>query len=321
MLNFRLHRSGCFSAATAAAALISVSCQRSHSRTEWWQGEQERIALNQQLALMRYRVEVADASGFDELKRLDSLREADTLRLQALRQQRLALNSEVVGLEEKWSDFQSLAIGEQRHRAMGKTFKTFQLMSGRKFQDVLVAAIDDAGVTIRHADGSARLRFKDLDSAQQEFFGLEEDLASAAEKREAQAASAYERDIESQMALIRQQEILVSDVARRAEMVAAERNRSQQLAAQRVAAARDRPLARPATRFGSRSWSDSSSYSNYRSYRPVYRYVYYSAPAYKSSFRAVASPQPGRRAGTGCLYPAGSPKCKSLVDTTFPSAR
>jgi hypothetical protein len=270
---------------------------------------------------MRYRVEHRDMSGFDELKRLDSLREADTSLVQSLRQQRLALNSEVVGLEEKWNNFQSLAIREQRHLAMGKTFKTFQLVSGRKFQDVLVAAIDDAGVTIRHADGSARLRFTDLDTGQQAFFGLEEDLASAAEEKEAQAASAYERGIESQMEIIRQQEILVSDGARRAEMVAVERNRSQQLAAQRVAAARDRPLAQPATRFGSRSWSDSSFYSNYRSYRPVYRYVYYSAPAYNGGFRAVASPQPGRPAGSGCLYPAGAPKRKSLVDSTLPSAR
>lgn len=321
MVRLKVHRPGFLAAPLVAAALASMSCQRSHFQAEWWQGEQERIALSQRLELLRYRAERSDSSGFDELKRLDGLRESSKSLLDSLRQQRVALKTEVTALEEKWDDFQTSAIQGQRQCALGTTFKTFQSAAGRKFQDVSVAAIDDAGVTIRHADGSARLRFADLDSGQQAFFGLEADLASAAEEKEAHDEIAYDRGIESQMAMIREQEIEVSERARREEMAAAERKFSQQLAVQRVASAKVSPLSLPATRFGSRSWSYSSNYSSYRSYYPVYRYVYYRPSTTNCNFRTTASPQPFRPAATGCLPPAIAPRCKSLVDTTLPFIR
>lgn len=262
------------------------------------------------MGLKSYRLAQASGKDLDGLARLRDSTEATAVSLRALRQQRLTVGDEVAALEGQWSGFREAAIREQRQRAMGKTFETLDLVTGRKFREVSVAAIDDAGVTIRHADGSARLGFADLDSAQQVFFGLEADLALVAEKEDARAVAAYERWIETRMAIVHERETWDSEIAKREELAA--QQKWAQLAAQHVAASQVRPLAQAATSVGSRSWGYSGDYSSYRAYRPTYRYIYcYSTPSYNSSCPTVVSGQCTPAKGRGKVPPSIDPKCKS----------
>jgi hypothetical protein len=141
----------------------------------------------------------------------------------------------------------------------------------------------EPGVTLRHGDGSARLRFADLDPSQRDFFGLEESAALAAVQQESRDAFAYERWIDSGVAAVREKESRVSaEVERRAQLAREERAR---IASQQLLAASDRALAQPAKSVGS---SYSRYDSSYRSRRPTYRYIYhnpsnYCAPRYQRS--------------------------------------
>lgn len=308
--------------AITAAAFFAAGCGKNQNQAAWWQGEQERIALSHQLGLKEYRFEQVHTHDFEELQGLRKAVEAATSALRSLRQQQLSLSVEVVSLEGTWGGFREAAIRNQRQRAIGKAFETIQLVSGRKFQQVRVSAIDDAGVTIRHADGSARLRFADLNAEQQVVFGLEADLALAATGREADAVAHYERWVDEQMTVVHEKAKIDSEIARGDE-VAARQQRSQ-LASQQAAVSETRALAQAATSVGS-SWGYSRYYSNYRTYRPTYYNVYDSAPSSRSkdwgtavSARPVV-PQFTRSTGTGCASPVMEPKCRSFANTTLPS--
>jgi hypothetical protein len=156
-----------------------------------------------------------------------------------------------------------------------------------------------------------------LDAKQRVFFGLEADLARAAEQQETQDAADYERWVEAQMVAIDDKKLKDSEIAKSDEL-AARRTRAE--AAQVLAANSNvRPLARPATNVGSRSWSYSGSYSNYRTYRPTYRYVYYNnTPAYYCR-PPVYSVYPGLPSSPYGYTPPVTPVIKSFADTTIPS--
>jgi hypothetical protein len=314
-------RTGPSLVALAAGVFLSVSCDRGSSQAEWWQGEQERIGLSQQLELKKYRFEQVSNRDLESLERLRNATETAASALRSLRQQHLTLSHEVASLEGNWGEFRESTIRNQRHRAIGKTFESVLLASGRKFQGVTVAAIDDAGVTIRHADGSARLRFVDLDSDQRLFFGLEADLALEAANKEAEATVAYERWIDDRMAIVHEQERKDSEAARREDL--ALRQERSRLASQNAAASKTRALAQAPTAFGNRSWGYSGYYSTYRTYRPTYRPVYYySTPSYNNCRTFVSPrtvfPQSAWSSGTGCVSSSVVPKCKSFANTTLP---
>ena len=310
---------------TTLVAVLSVGCKNDQSQAEWWQGEQERIALMHQVELKQYRISQTDVAGFDEVQRLGKLTESSTELLGSLNRQRQVLTEELSLLERNLAELKEATIRDQRNRAIGRTFKSFESASGRKFEEVSVAAIDDAGVTIRHADGSARLRFADLDPEQQVFFGLEADLAFAAEEKESRAAVAYEREIDNQMAVLREQEDRTSQTNRRVEL--ASKRKSSLLAAQQVAETKAGPLAKAATPFGSRSWGYSrysSSYSSYRdpayrTYSPTYRYVYnYVVPRYNSYCPPTPITRSAGTVGSGYVSPPVSTQRRSFANTTLP---
>lgn len=310
--------------AITMASLSSVGCHKDQAQAEWWQGEHARITLVHQVELEHYRVSQGNFSGFAELKRLGGLTQDRAGRLESLGRQRRALNEELALLERKWIDLQETTIRNQRNRAIGRTFKSFESASGRQFQEVSVAAIDDAGVTIRHTDGSARLRYADLNPEQQVLFGLDADLASAAEKRESMAAITYEREIDGRMAVLQEQEKKNAERIRRDEL--SSKRSSSLLAAQQVDTSKARPLARAATPFGGRSWGNSG----YSSYRSSYRYSgYRSYPSYRYVYNYVV-PSPGRygpttpttryteAARSGCDSPSAASGRQSFANTTLP---
>ncbi len=301
--------------ALGGAVLLSVSCQRSEDQAEWWQGEQERITLSHQVELKEYRFSKSQASGCEEIVKMRPLIRTNMDLIRNLNQQRITLEDEIGLLEGELASFKQSAIPRQRDRALGRTFETMVLPSGRTFMQVKVAAINDAGVTIRHAEGSARIKFSDLNSEQRAFFGLEMDLAVAAEKKELESAVDYERAIDSQLAAMKTQDKLTAEAARREEQYL-QSNRAR-VASPQIASSSVRPLAQPATSFGNRSWSSSGYYSTYRSYRPAYRYVYCNSPSYTRPCPSISSSNYARGIESGFSSSPIANKCKSFSKTTL----
>lgn len=249
--------------------LFSSGCQKKAAQAEWWQGEQQRLELTHHLALKEYQFQ---QSGFSEIEVLTALRASNQLaeaRLQSLVAQRSDLTVELETMERQRVAHKENSLRQQRRNAIGQTFREFYAADGRKFQNASVVSIDEAGVTIRHADGSARLRYMDLNPEQRDYFGLEESASLAAVERETREALAYERWIDHGVAAVQEKKSRASDEQRREQQLA--REERARVAAQQLVAANDRALAQPAKSFGN---GYRRYYSSYRSSRPTYRYIY-----------------------------------------------
>ncbi|MEO5912724.1 MAG: hypothetical protein ABIS50_00710 [Luteolibacter sp.] len=269
--------------AALAVALLAAGCEKKDGNIAWWQGEQERIELSHQLALKEFRYEQLGSSDLPELERLRRANQATAASLKSLKQQQVALNGEFEDLQGNLEDFHEATIQNQRNRAIGRSFPELVSLSGRTYRGVTVASIDDAGVAIHHIDGTARLRYQDLDAKQQLFFGLEAEPALAAVERESQNAAAYERWIDDQMVALGEKNDETAKLNQRNAAIA-KANRSS-VAARQVVAANTRALAKPASSVGSGSSRYYSGYHSYRSYRPTYyRYVYYTPNYYRPAF-------------------------------------
>lgn len=256
-------------------ALLSVGCQKREDRAEWWEGERQRMELEHQFALKDYQLQQSGYGRMEELEKLRASNLAAKEQLNTLLAKRSELTVEFETLEQQRVAFKSDSLRQQRRNAIGQTFKIFSTADGREFQNASVASVDDAGVTIRHADGSARLRFADLDPSQRDFFGLEESAALAAVQQESREALAYERWIDQGVAAVREKQSRASaEDERRARLAREERAR---VASQQLLAANDRALAQPAKSVGGSYFRYDSGY---RSSRPTYRYIYQSSPNY-----------------------------------------
>ena len=300
--------------AIIAATLMAAGCGKRQDTADWWQGEQQRIELSHQLELKQYRFEQTYSHDFEQLENLRRSIKVSTPQLISMRQQRLALGDQNDSLEGQWGHFRESAIRDQRQQAMRKTFEKLTLVSGRTFVNASVASIDDAGVTIRHTDGSARLRYADLDAKQRILFGLEADLAQAADQKEARDVAAYESWVETRMLALNEKRMKESAVAERVE--SANQQKRAARSAQMVTAANVRPLAQPASNVSSRSWSYSRAYS---SYRPSYHHVYYNyTPAYNCQSYGY-SVYPSRPLPPNAYNPPVVTRRRSFADTTVPS--
>ncbi|RYD21682.1 MAG: hypothetical protein EOP88_10490 [Verrucomicrobiaceae bacterium] len=271
-----LKRSALHLFATATALLV-IGCGDKRLDSAWWQGEEERIGLENDLQLKTFRYDQVYTDDVNQLDALNESNETSGARLTTLRAQRMELAASVISLESQRGEIRRTAILGQRERAKGGTFEELTVLSGKTFRAVTVSGIDDAGVTIRHEHGSAKLRFDDLTADQKHIFGLEEDLAVAAEGQEKQDAVAYERWVSNQMVAVKADEQKSADEARERELNA-DRQRAFAAAA---AASRTQvstntsPLARESRSSGS-SGKYYYHYRSARSYGPVYR-------AYRSS--------------------------------------
>ena len=273
-------------------AFQTTACQKNESQAGWWQAEQERIELSHQVELKKFRFDQLYSGDFKEFESLRLSADQTALKLDSLRRQRVELGGQLESLQKQTADFKAAAVRSQRHRAMSRTFEKLDLVSGRSFENVSVASIDDAGVTIRHADGSARLRYADLDAEKRVWFGLEEDLALTAQNKETQDAAAYEKWVDARMVAMEEKKTKNSESTRQQELASAERQAS--LAARHQAAVSNRPLAQKAASVGDRTWGDVSTY---RTSRPTYRYVYYNnTPAYYGRCLLPVNPTPARAA-------------------------
>ncbi|MES2440398.1 MAG: hypothetical protein V4584_15115 [Verrucomicrobiota bacterium] len=309
--------------AICAVSLFSAGCGKKEDPSVWWQGEQERTTLSQQLELKNFRYDQASTKSFDELKKVRTALNESNGRLESLRARRELALDQLDSLRSQWAGLREATVRTQRQQAMGRTFEKLALPSGRQFEKVSVSAITDSGVTIRHTDGMARLRYADLDPEQRVFFGLDGDLAAAAHEKEALDAVAYENWIDSQMAANRMSEEKTSQASQREE-IAARQKRSDSVA-QQIASANSRALAQPAKSVGSGSYSNYR-YRTYRSsyYSPVYYsyrnpcYYNYCSPRLNVYPKFPAQP---RTMNTRYYSPSPTtvPRSRSIADTTIRS--
>lgn len=256
--------------------------------------------LSQQWALKEFRYESANVGGVEELVKLRKSSGEAGIALGILREKQKSLTEDLASLESQWTEFRATTLRAHRQRMIGLEFPEFSSVSGKKYQAVKVASIDDAGVTIRHLEGAARLRFADLDAKQRWMFGLEEDLAATAQADEAVNSAEYDRWVDAQMASSRDTEQRQTFESAREDSIA--RRERQALVASQLAAADNRALARPASAVGSGSWG--GDYSRYRTYRPRYRTtVWYYTPAYYPACRAPSVIRVNRMNPPGGIRP------------------
>lgn len=302
------------SLACVLAAFAVIGCESGDDRAAWWQNENERIGLEQQLELKKFRYENDFVEGAETHVTLKVTTQKQAAKIAELGRRRSELENEVAKLDESWASFRQTVLAEHRRGAIGTSLGTLTVSSGRKFENAKVAEIDDAGVTVRHANGSARLRFSDLSADQQLKFGLEPDLALAAEEQERAQAADYERWIEKEMVAVRsqqnrEQELAISssrDARRKADD-------NKALAAQRhLVAANTRALGQPSRNF-SRSYSRGPRY--YSTY--VYRPYYYRSMCYPR-IKTYGAVIPGSRRFN---YPTRSPRVNYTAPTVSPRKR
>jgi hypothetical protein len=194
-------------------AVTTVGCESDPLQVELWQGEQEIVELGQRLKLYQFKLGQYDYRRVALLEKLLSVNRycADTHH--SLLMQTAAMKSELMTLETEYIERRKSLLMNQRKNAVGIRFKTISLVSGRTYEDAEVVAVDDAGVAIRHANGSARLRFKDLYLSQQAFFGLEDESAQKAEDQEAVVFGIYNVWVDQQVEYANKQKKEVSENA------------------------------------------------------------------------------------------------------------
>ena len=246
-----------------------VGCERAKDDAAWWERECERIRLAGQLELAEFRqVRAAGAAASSaELAREREARAERAAALEAALALRADLATRVAALEAELANYQAASVEQRRQRMVGMSYPELVVATGRVYQDVSVAAVSDAGVVIRHRDGSARLGYTALTEEQREWFAISHEAARAAEKRERETALAYESALDRQLASIereqRQRAVELSDRERRESDA---RRASAAMSASATTARAGSALSQPARAFG------SGTPSRYRLYRDsIYR--------------------------------------------------
>lgn len=94
-----------------------------------------------------------------------------------------------------FAETQKSSIEERRATAMGAELDSFSGVDGKIYREVVITRIDDGGISIRHATGTARLRYADLTSSQKEQFGIDPADALATYRLEATVRNEYEQAV------------------------------------------------------------------------------------------------------------------------------
>ena len=82
-------------------------------------------------------------------------------------------------------------VEQRRAEEVGKTYKVLKTRLNTMYKDVTVTKITDAGISIVHADGMARLGYERLTPEQREAFGITRDGEKAVHAQEFQNKAAY----------------------------------------------------------------------------------------------------------------------------------
>jgi hypothetical protein len=258
--------------------LLLASCGDAGRDAAWWDAERERVELANRLELTNYRYDrMGGREASAEYERVRKEVAALRPRLELARAQVSRLGGEIASVEKEFTAVRERAKAERRANWVGARFPDLRAASGRLYLEVRVAAVNDAGVTIRHRDGSARLGWSDLDPRQREMFVLEERAARAAEEEEKRQALAYEKWLEEELRLQHQRErdLVVAS--------APKQTRSRTSAAlSNVKPVAASPLSEPARRmsnYAPRTRRSSTTYYYYGSYPSCYPTLRYATPA------------------------------------------
>lgn len=234
-------------------------------------------------------------------------------RLRLARAAHAELLIEVDSRDKDLAVFRRKAINDQRIRALRHKFPELVTGSGRSYLDASIASVTDAGVVVRHRDGSARLLFADLTPEQRVLFALEADSSLAAEQLERQGAAENELALDRQIAA-------AAEARQAAETMAAARRPKQILSAAVIDASSSqvRPvslLSMPPRTFGRSSRIDRfrDTYYDGRGYFSRRPTIFYPAPNAaacpvrpSSSLNSLA-PNPAQRPPVPRIQGPGSP--------------
>lgn len=242
-----------------------------YESADWWESEAERTELSGQLDVAKFKLAVAaNIRGPEELERLVSSNEERDARIISLKVKRGQLTAAVLQAENDFVKLGEDRLRQLKERAVGKEW-TELAAAGRIYQDAKVVSVNDAGVTIRHRDGSARLRYCDLTDGQRLEFGLDEATSLAAVQEERKKALAYEQWLEDELVIMGRNKLEASKMLAKA-------TRSSSSPAPIISAnvaPVTRRLNEPARQVGTQYRNTSYSRPRRTSF-----YYYYSAPRY-----------------------------------------
>ncbi|QTN31349.1 hypothetical protein HZ994_03055 [Akkermansiaceae bacterium] len=286
---------------TAFMAICLGSCQKGGEDSVWWGNEKTIIELRNQLELASYRADKAHPGDDAEAAARASVNPA-ALRgeIETLAHGKAQLTREIAAMKSGWDDFRRSVLNDSRVQASGKTFATFVAADGRAFKEAKVTEIDDSGVSIAHASGTARLRFGDLDPEWQLYFGLDAELARKSHEAEAEGRLAYDRRIDRQMAVIAEKEAGARKERKKEEQRLAEARAIASYARTTPASSLSASiggLGETSRVYGSRRYGGYSSY--YRQPTVRYSYVPYCG-SHRQGIPIFGSSAPGNYSGWGC---------------------
>ncbi|RYD37673.1 MAG: hypothetical protein EOP87_03070 [Verrucomicrobiaceae bacterium] len=166
--------------------------------TTWWENERYRMDLQQQIQITSLRLERREREGdAGKLGEATANLEGLIARFDKRMAEYEVLSKDLEETENAFLAFREKRLGELRAQATGREWPEFVSASGRVLKNAKVISVDDSGVTLRHQDGSARMRFEDLTEEHRCLFGLEEESAIAAMKEELRMAHHYEQWVRS----------------------------------------------------------------------------------------------------------------------------
>ncbi len=108
MLGLRIN--GRALSALLAGGFLAVGCRDKTAATVMWEGEQERVALEQQLALKKFRFENSCHKDSEALTVVRQALAADEPVLLSLRATRASLVAEIAAMESNREEFRLAAI-------------------------------------------------------------------------------------------------------------------------------------------------------------------------------------------------------------------
>jgi hypothetical protein len=114
-------------------------------------------------------------------------------------------------------------VETRRAEELGKRYEQYQSTSGIVYRDVRITKITDAGVSIIHAEGVARLGFEELSPEQRTDFGITKEGATQFDAKEMDITAAYKAKVEEQQKAKRQNDAKYIAALLEAERLAAEK--------------------------------------------------------------------------------------------------
>ncbi|MBC7980075.1 MAG: hypothetical protein H7Y36_05885 [Armatimonadetes bacterium] len=263
---------------TGIIATLSLGCLDNNKDSVWWGNEKTIIELAQELELAQYRArqlqpqEIPAHPVSNQVVMQQLLKEIEALEIA-----KIDLQGEIAEMSSGWNGFRNEVLARRRSNLLGKTHESFTLGNNKTYTNAVISKIDDGGVSLRHADGTARFRFNDLNADEQTWFGLDGELALIAHQSEGESRVAYEKWIDKNMAIVEAKEASLAKIRKEDEekLVAA---RSRAASLRSIASASTSPLSASIGPLGatSSSYSRYSGYStNYSYRRPAIRYRYY----------------------------------------------